>query len=394
MTAIIIVICILLLLAYLGEISSERSKVPNVILLLFMGWLVRQFVDLLQLKIPNLNPLLPFLGTIGLILIVLEGTLELRLNRSKLFVVKKSFFMAIMPMIFLTILFALAFSLYGRVPFHTGLVNALPFSVVSSAIAIPSARNISFSDREFVIYESSFSDILGVLFFNFILTTELFTPGAAGLFLLQIILITLISFFSVIGLSYLLGRIKNHVTYTPIILLVILVYFIAKAFDLSGLVFILVFGLFLGNIADIRKFYLFSNLIRRVDSDRLDREVAKFKVITIELTFLVRSLFFILFGYLMSTKEFLNLKTLPWAAAIVSFIFAGRWVFLKLLRLPVSPLLFFSPRGLITILLFMSIGTEMSIYFINNSLLVQVIVLSVLTMVAGLLRHKEPESQG
>ncbi|HLN56867.1 MAG TPA: cation:proton antiporter [Bacteroidales bacterium] len=388
MNTIIIVLCVLLLLGFLGEISSDRTRIPTVILLLFMGWLVRQATILLKISIPDLNPILPFFGSIGLILIVLEGTLELRINRSKIGVIRKSFFMAVLSMIFLSSLFAMVFSYVAEVPFRTAMVNALPFAVISSSIAIPSAKNISDSDREFVIYESSLSDIIGVLFFNFIIVTKAFTLASAGLFLLQIILISLISVFSVIGLSYILGRIKNHITYTPIILLVILVYFVAKLFDLSGLVFIMVLGLFLGNIPEIRNFYLLERLVRRVDSDRLDDEVEKFRIITIEATFLIRSLFFLLFGYLMGTGEFLNLQTLPWAFGIVIFIFGSRWLFLKLLRLPLSPLVYFSPRGLITILLFISVGTDMSINFVNNSLLVQVVVLSVLTMTSGLMRYK------
>ncbi|MFZ9956948.1 MAG: sodium:proton antiporter, partial [Flavobacteriales bacterium] len=79
-TTIIITICVLLLLAYVFDISSALTKIPSVILLLLLGWLVKQTVDLLNINIPNLNPLLPILGTIGLILIVLEGSLELELN--------------------------------------------------------------------------------------------------------------------------------------------------------------------------------------------------------------------------------------------------------------------------------------------------------------------------
>lgn len=387
MNAIIIVLCVLLLLAYLGEISSERTKIPTVILLLFIGWLSRQGTVLLNISIPDLNPVLPFLGTIGLILIVLEGAFDLKISREKINVVKKTFFMALLPMIFLSFLFAWVFSWYAEVSFHSALINAIPLSVVSSSIAIPSARNISAKNREFVIYESSLSDIIGVLFFNYVLINEMFSLGSIGLFLLQVILITLISLFSVMGLSFLLGRIRNHITYTPIILLVILVYSVAKAFDLSGLVFILVLGLFLGNLSQIRHFYLVEKLLETVDSERLSREVTKFNSITIEATFVVRSLFFLLFGFLMETNEFFDLVTLPWAFGIVTVIFASRWLFLKLMRLPVTPLLFFSPRGLITILLFMSVTPDLNIFFVNNSLLVQIIIISVIVMAAGLMRY-------
>lgn len=384
----IITLCSILLLAYLFELSSAKTKIPAVILLLFIGFLARRISEFLELKIPDLNPILPFFGTIGLILIVLEGALELKINKYKIPVLKKSLLMSVLPMIVLALVFGIVFFYYSGATFKSALMNALPLCVVSSSIAIPAAKNIYYTEREFVIYESSFSDIIGVLLFNFVLVNNSFNASSIGLFILQVILISLISFFSVYGLSYLLGRIKNHITYTPIILLVILIYAVAKEFDLSGLLFILVFGLFMGNIAEIRKFYLLDKLIERMYSERLGMEITKFKAITVEATFIVRSIFFLLFGFILRTEEFLNVETLPWAVGIVVVIFGVRWVFLKILKLNVNPLLYFTPRGLITVLLFLSIIPEEKISLVNNSLIIQVIILSVFILVFGLLRKR------
>lgn len=90
-TTIIILVCTLLLIAYLFDISSSLTKIPSVIMLLLLGWVVKQAVELFQLDIPDLNPLLPALGTIGLILIVLEGSLELELTHEKVPMITKSF---------------------------------------------------------------------------------------------------------------------------------------------------------------------------------------------------------------------------------------------------------------------------------------------------------------
>ena len=49
---------------------------------------------------------------------------------------------------------------------------AMPFAVVSSAVAIPSSAGLADATREFVVYESSLSDILGVLVFYAWLTAE------------------------------------------------------------------------------------------------------------------------------------------------------------------------------------------------------------------------------
>ena len=81
---VIITICALLLLAYAFTVTSNKTQIPSVILLILMGWLVKQGTGVLDIVIPDLNPLLPFFGTVGLILIVLEGSLELQFNKKKL----------------------------------------------------------------------------------------------------------------------------------------------------------------------------------------------------------------------------------------------------------------------------------------------------------------------
>lgn len=163
-TAIIITFCVLILLAYIFDITSSKTKVPSVILLLLMGWLVKQVALTTGLSLPNLSPILPILGTIGLILIVLEGSLELELNATKFSLIKKSFAVALLPMLLLAFGAAGAFHFWGGINFKDSLTNAIPLCVISSAIAIPSVKNLMNHQKEFIIYESSLSDILGVIF--------------------------------------------------------------------------------------------------------------------------------------------------------------------------------------------------------------------------------------
>lgn len=75
--SILITICALLLLAYIFDITSSKTKIPSVILLLLLGWTVNKITQVFNINVPNLESVLPIIGTIGLILIVLEGSLEL-----------------------------------------------------------------------------------------------------------------------------------------------------------------------------------------------------------------------------------------------------------------------------------------------------------------------------
>jgi cell volume regulation protein A len=186
-------------------------------------------------------------------------------------------------------------------------------------------------------------------------------------------------------LALLLRKIKHHIKFAPIILLVILIYAVSKVYHLPGLVFILLFGLFLGNVDQLKKFVW----MEKFNPDALQKEVHKFKELTGEGAFLVRALFFMLFGFLIEPQEILNAETMAWSAGIVAGIFVLRAIQLKLFSLPIMPLLFIAPRGLITVLLFLAIEPSRVVFPVNNSLIIQVVLLTALMMMPGLLMSKQ-----
>ena len=383
----IITICFLLLLAYAFDITSSKTKIPSVILLLVLGWAVSQTASYFEIHVPDLSPSLPILGTIGLILIVLEGSLELDLNESKFTFIGKTSLIAFLPILFFSFGLAFLFQYHGNTTFKIGLANAIPFAVISSAIAIPSAKNLLSKNKEFITYESSLSDIFGVIFFNFITLNDNIGTKSVGHFILELFLILIISFISTIGLAFLLSKIKHHVKFVPIILIIVLIYAISKTYHLPALIFILLFGLFLGNIDQIKH----KKFIQRLHPDILSKEVHRFKEITTEIAFLIRSLFFLLFGFLIKVNELLNPETIVWAVGITFGIFVLRFVFLKLFKQAIKPLIYIAPRGLITILLFLTVPISQTIEIANKSLIIQVIILSALVMMFGLMTNKMNE---
>jgi hypothetical protein len=387
--AVTITLCALLLLAYVFDLSASRTRIPTVILLLALGWLVRQSATFFQIPIPNLDPILPALGTVGLILIVLEGSLELELNRSRFGLVAKASFMALLPMLLLCAGIAALFMFQSDAGWQPALANAIPLAVISSAIAIPTAQFLRRNQREFITYESSLSDIYGVILFNFITLNNYFGAGTFGIFLLQMMLMLVISFLATAGLSFLMSRSRHKVKFIPIMIILILIYSLSKIWHLPALVFILLFGLFLGNLDQM----VGLKFIQRLRPERLEREVHRFTEITAEVTFLIRSLFFLLFGFLIETSELLNPDSLIAAVTITAAIFLTRYLSLLILRIPPWPVLFIAPRGLITILLFLSVPVALQLNVADRSLIIQVIVLCALVMMFGMMAAK-PEKPG
>lgn len=381
---IIVTICVLLLLAYAFTVSSNKTQIPSVILLILMGWLVKQGIDLLQIIIPDLNPLLPFFGTVGLILIVLEGSLELQLNKRKLPFIGKTVVTAIVPLVITAFAIGHFFYYFLEADYKQGLINAIPLCIISSAIAISSVGSLSSFNKEFAIYESSLSDIIGVLFFNFLVLNEVINIETFGSFGLQILVMLVISFVATAFLAFLLSRIDHHVKFVPIVLFIILIYAVSEIYHLPALIFIMIFGIIMGNFDELEHY----SWIKTLKPRTLEKEVHKFKELVIEAAFLVRSLFFILFGFLIRTEDVINPHTFELAVGIVILIYSVRAIQLKIYKVKLMPLLFVAPRGLITILLFIGIPSTLKIDLVNNALIIQVIVLTALIMMLGLMLNK------
>jgi len=382
-TSFFVAICILLLLSYIFDISSAKTKIPSVILLLGLGWTVKELTIFFNIEIPNLSDVLPVLGTIGLILIVLEVSLELELNKSKLPFVGKTSLISFFPILIISLTLAYAFYYFGDSSFKNAIVNAIPFAIISSAIAIPSAQNLMSKNRDFITYESSLSDIFGVIYFNFMVRNAVIDFVSIGTFILYIIITLMITVIATLSLAFFLGKIRHPVKFIPIIIMTVLIYVIEKHYHLPSLIFILLFGLFLGNLDELKD----NKFIHKLRPEILDKEVHKFSELTQEISFLVRSLFFLLFGYLIDTQELFNQDTILWAIPISIGIFILRFVFLSVFKLSITPLVYIAPRGLITILLFLSIPIDQKIPLVNNSLIIQVILLSALFMMVGLMTH-------
>jgi hypothetical protein len=379
--AIMITLCALLLLAYFFDITSRRTRIPSVILLLALGWCIQQALDILGVELPDMSGVLPGLGTVGLILIVLEGALELELNPSKKPVLLKAVTGAGFSVLLISLAAGALLHFVSGYSLKDCVSSVLPLSVISSSIAIPSARNLDAADREFVVYESSMSDILGVVMFNFVVLNEVINALAFLSFGAQLLIMAAISLAGSFALTYMLRKIQHPVRFIPMILWVVLLYELTKLYNLPGLLFILVFGLVLGNLEQLNRI----PVLRRFSFVDAKPDVGRFHELTGEIAFLVRSLFFLLFGYTLQTAEILDTSSLFWSFGLVAFIFLIRAVQLRVSRLPLLPLLFIAPRGLITILLFLSLPEAAVVPDMNRSVLTQVIVLTSLVMMVGMM---------
>ena len=336
---------------------------------------------------PDLLPILEILGVVGLILIVLEAALDLQLLKEKIGLIIKSFLVALIGLGATAYLAALSLNFLMGVEILNALLYTIPLSILSSAIILPSIDDLNEEKREFMIYESTFSDIIGIVGFYSVLTMVGSKAGesvygeVAGSLALTIIISVVISYI----LIYVFQNIKGHVKLFLLIAILLLLYAIGKMFHLSSLIIILIFGIILNNY----KVFFRGGLMKLLNEEKVDEVLDDMKVITAETAFVVRTFFFIIFGWSVYLGSLLSFKVMGIGLVILAIIYAIRAIVLFLFNgRDIITQLFLAPRGLITILLFFAIPEELSIGKEFQGVLLFVILISCLIMTWSMIVSK------
>ena len=399
--SILIVLPLLVVFSYLFDAIARKTKFPSVILLMFTGIIIRAITNLYGFTdFGFLDKVIPVLGTVGLILIVLEGALELDIKKEKLPVILKGFFAAALILILNIIAVSWAFENILNLEHKTAIIFAIPLAIISSAVAIPSAAGLLNREKEFVVYESTFSDILGIMIFNYAIrqfesNQTLISAESIVALGLQIIGVIVVSLIITYLLFQLLQKIEHHVKFFLILALLVLVYAFGKFFHLPALVTIFIFGLFLSNV----KALLPGFMQRYLDLNQTEKGLHEFHILTAESTFLVKTFFFLFFGFSISLVEFSSVTPFIYGVLIFGIMLLIRYVYFiaTTFKIKPSPLVYMSPRGLICILLFLQIkevtfiNTAASI--IDEQVLLVVILASMLMMTLGTMKKSKQDSE-
>ena len=380
----VIMIALIIIASYLFNLISKKTNIPSVLLLILLGIGLQALLPHLGIEKDAFFPVLEVLGIIGLIMIVLEAALELEITKEKWPIIWKSFMVALTALILSSV--GIAFLLQGFVidDFYTALIYAVPLSIMSSAIIIPSVGRLAPESKEFMVYESTFSDILGIMLFYFLIGEA--NAESVGEVVLNISLNVFITLLLSSVLSYALvwvfQRITTPVKFFLLFAVLILLYAVGKMFHLSSLIIILVFGLILSNYKST-----FPGFLKKLlDKEKLPHILHELHTVTLETAFVIRTFFFVIFGIIITLGSLANLQVALISVLIVLILYIVRLLMLKAFRwnLPLFPEITIAPRGLITVLLFFAIPETFKVEDFDFGILLYPILITSIIMTIGL----------
>lgn len=280
-----------------GEAFFKKTGIPDVAFLMVLGVIIGPVLGIIQPE--AVIQIVPYFAALALIIIMFDGGLNLDLKHM-IRTAHFSFTLAILGFILSVAIVTMAVHYILEWGWLESILLGSIVGGSSSAIVFGLVRNIRISEetKHMLSFESALTDILAT-----IIAFILFEAILAGQFDLQIlqetlgraIVVGLVLGFGV-GIPWMyvstkLGNAQHAYMLTLGILFVL--FFLANSFGESGALTALVFGLMLGNkhhLAGILKFKL-----PRIEYDDPTHN---------QLTFLVRSFFFVFVGLMATFGQF------------------------------------------------------------------------------------------
>jgi NhaP-type Na+/H+ or K+/H+ antiporter len=126
-----------------------------------------------------------------------------------------------------------------------------------------------------------------------------------------------------------------------------------------------------------------------LDEKQMSGIFENFKMITLESSFVVRTFFFVIFGFTIVLASLAKLEVWLVSILVLAILYAVRFTWFRLIiRKNIYPDIWLAPRGLITILLFYSIPEKLRVPHFNEGILLLVILASSIIMAVSMIKHR------
>jgi cell volume regulation protein A len=297
LTLTFILAAVMLLIGFLADTLFRKTGFPDILFLLILGIILGPVIGVFSKD--DLVPITPYLIELSLIMILFYGGMDMDLSK----VLRQSGRATLLAVTYF-ILVTIAVSSIAKFLFNIDWILALMFGPMiagtSSIVIIPLSKKLKISEETALTLslESTITDVLNIVFFFSIL--GLYLSGSLNVLTVAENIVAQFGVGILIGFAvgvvwlWILHKIR-HEPYTYISTLAVLILTVmgSELLGGSGVLSALAMGLVIGNYKDV------SSLVRiKLASAKFEelREIlTRFQS---ELTFLIRTFFFVFLGLL------------------------------------------------------------------------------------------------
>ena len=348
----------LLVLAFVANRLAQRTRVPDAVVLILVGVVLGPILGLVHAG--QFENVTRGFGTLALILILFEGGLELD-ARETLRHLGGGLMLSWMAYILSLALVAYVAKSLLPLTWRGAMLVGAVLGCVSSTIMLPVLQQIPLRKpvKLTLLVETSVGDVLAVLTVGALLNidktqTSLFKNLFGG-FVFELGVSVMFGIAAGILWSWLMPRLSEQRFWQALTFAaVLLIYAGGMAIHASGLLAVLVFGIVLANLPQVKKQILTADMVIDLPNEGSHHKILSFHT---ELAFLVRSFFFVMIGAIVHLSG-LRANTFP-ILGFMGAILLARWIAVNLSRwtwkgitsAEREVIILLLPRGLITAVL-------------------------------------------
>ena len=319
-TILFFIIAAIIIIGYLSSVFFEKTKIPDIIILMFLGLLIGPIFNVFGNGITSaFRSTMPFFSALALIIMLFQGGLHINFFR-----VLKSLGKAAIFTMAVFLLTAAAITLLLNNAFGWGILESALLGVIlggtCSTIVASTINKTSASEETVMLLDlessitDAFSVILAFAVVGLMKAKEINFSVIGNDILAAFSISAVIAFVAALVWLKIKRRLyQGKYEYLLTIAVLLLLYAFVEYFRANGAIAALTFGVILGNAKEI-------TAMLRLSPKDIDYRVVLFQE---EISFFVRTFFFVYLGMVFDLKA-VSIEMIVIAAAIMAIIFAAR----------------------------------------------------------------------
>lgn len=321
------IIAIAIFIGFLATLIFERTRISQVIILILFGFVLGPALHVVDVSPDSvIVSLLPFLATLALIVLLFDAGLMIDVFSVANAIPRSTLFTFLVFIISVLLVTGFSYLLLGWPILHGILLGSVVGGTSSAiVIAMVERARISKEARSLLTVESTITDalciIVAVIAIQLIVSNQ--APEITSLINMFLSSFSIAIIFGIVSAVIWIFAIERtslaKYAYMLTLALVFGLYAVTEALKANGGIAVFVFGMVLGNAKELGKLLRFRKEVTVNPNIRLFQE---------EITFFVRTFFFVYIGLLLSPAYFSPVILAISLALLVLFV-VSRWIVQK-----------------------------------------------------------------
>ena len=294
----LLLLAVIMLLGFVGEIAFRKKRIPDMLLLLLIGIVIHYTGIIPVVYLSIMKDLLGFVGTVALIFIVFGGVLKLDLEKFGKSV-PKGIAMASADLIFVIGILTPLLYFFFKIPFIDSLLLATVLSETSVTFIVPLIARVNLNENikhtvEVETIMNSIMNIIVVLLILSVMNQQFTIAGTAG-YLFGSISESLV-LGGVVGIVWLvvLRQALTPHYYIATIAILLALWGVSDYLGASAILTVFLFSVIITNSVPVSKIIKISGSINNESLSYFNQEI----------TFFVLTLFYVYIGILVNIFDF------------------------------------------------------------------------------------------